>query len=187
MLFPLSIPYDLELRPLTDDDAERMFALITHNRAHLDAWLRWSGRVQTVDDVSALIQRFTAKQLAGDGFHAGIWFQGQFAGGLVCHFINRESNKTEIGYWLGAAYTGKGIITRACRSVITNLFAHEKMHRVEIQCVVENKPSRAVAERLGFTLEGIKRESDWITSAYRDHCMYALLDREWQQGSVADH
>jgi ribosomal-protein-serine acetyltransferase len=164
---------------LDEADDETMFALISRNRTHLDSWLRWSGRVQSVDDTRALIERFRAKHALGDGFHAGLWFGGEMAGGVVCHFINRESNKTEIGYWLGADYVGKGLVTRACRAVITQLFEREKLHRIEIQCAVDNVPSRAVAERLGFTLEGIKRESDWITSSYRDHAMYALLDREW--------
>jgi ribosomal-protein-serine acetyltransferase len=181
-MFPLRIEDDaqhIELRPLSDQDALAMFTLIENNRAHLDAWLRWSGRIHTLEDVQALITRFAAKYADGDGFHAGLYVDGQLVGGLVCHFINRESNKTEIGYWLSTDYVGHGLITRACRQVIGYLFEHEQMHRIEIQCVVENKPSRAVAERLGFTLEGIKRESDWITSAYRDHCMYSLLAREW--------
>jgi ribosomal-protein-serine acetyltransferase len=179
-MFPLKITDDLELRLLEAHHAEVMFNLIVSNRAHLDPWLRWSGRIQTLDDARQLIDRFGKKFAAGDGFHAGLWFQGQLAGGLVCHGINRESNKSEVGYWLGAQFTGKGIVTCACREVIDYLFAHEKLHRVEIQCATDNLPSRTVAERLGFTFEGIKRESEWITSSYRDHALYAMLDYEWQ-------
>ena len=109
----------------------------------------------------------------------------QFAGGMACRYLNRDSNKTEIGYWLGAQYTGKGLITRACRAVINYLISQENMHRIEIQCVVDNRPSRAVAERLGFTLEGIMRESEWITTAYRDHCLYSLLAHEWSRSILA--
>lgn len=166
---------DLELRALEPAHADSMLALILRNRDHLDRWLRWSGRIHTQADVLNLIDRFAA----GDGFHAGLWYQSQFAGGIVCHYINRESNKTEIGYWLGADYTGKGLVTQACRAVITHLFQVEHMHRIEIQCVTDNAPSRAVAERLGFTFEGVKRDSEWITSAYRDHAIYSLLEHEW--------
>lgn len=179
MPFPSKIADDLELRLLEQRDAEALFALITRNRAHLDPWLRWSGRIQTVDDAQAMIARFADKVAVGDGFHAGLWHKEQLVGGLVCHFINRESHKAEIGYWLSADSTGKGWITRACREVIRYLFVDEKLHRIEIQCVTDNLPSRAVAERLKFTLEGIKRESEWITSAYRDHALYSLLADEW--------
>ncbi len=174
-MFPMHIDDGIDLRVLSDADAEPMFALISRNRIHLDPWLRWSGRIRTLDDTRRLIARFADKYAAGDGFHAGLWLGDQLAGGVVCHFINRESRKTEIGYWLGAEYVGRGLVTRACRTLIEALFTHENMHRIEIQAMTDNLPSRAVAERLGFQFEGIKRESEWVTSAFRDHAMYALL------------
>lgn len=179
-MFPMQIDDGIALRPFNATDAETMFALISHSRAHLDPWLRWSGRVQSLEDTRQLIQRFADKQALGDGFHAGLWVGGVLAGGVVVHFINRESRKSEIGYWLGAEYVGKGLVTRASRAVIERLFNVEGMHRIEIQAVTDNLPSRAVAERLGFQLEGIKRESEWVTSAFRDHAMYALLEQDWR-------
>ncbi len=180
MMFPLRVDDQLELRPLRPEDADAMIALITRNREHLDRWLRWSGRVQTADDARALIERFAAKAAAGDGFHAGLWLDGQLAGGVVCHGIDRASLKTEIGYWLGAEFVGRGLVTRAGRAVIDALFEQEKLHRIEIQAAVDNQPSRAVAERLGFTFEVVARDSAWITTRFRDHAIYSLLDREWQ-------
>ncbi len=180
-MFPAYIDDGIVLRPLEAPDSAAMFDLIARNRAHLDPWLRWSGRIKAREDAEQLIQRFAAKYAAGDGFHAGLWVDEVLAGGIVAHFINRESCKTEIGYWLGAEFTGKGLVTRACRVVIDSLFADEQLHRIEIQCVTDNQRSRAVAERLGFRFEGIKRESEWITSAFRDHALYALLDYEWRR------
>src|SRR5579871_2136655 len=142
-MFPMSIDAETELRVLSDADAETMFALISRNRAHLDPWLRWSGRVQTLDDTHALIARFADKYAAGDGFHAGLWVSDQLAGGVVVHFINRESRKTEIGYWLGEEYVGQGLVTRSCRAVTEALFTREQIHRIEIQAVIDNLPSRA--------------------------------------------
>jgi len=156
-----------------------MFALLEANRDHFDRWLRWSGRITTATDCEAYIQRFQDKLAIGDGFHLGLWTGNQLIGGFVCHMLNHESHKTEIGYWLAALQAGKGLITAVCSAMISYLIADEHMHRIEIQAATDNLKSRAVAERLGFTFEGIKRESDWITTAYRDHALYALLDREW--------
>lgn len=179
-MFSHQIDADLLLRPFEEKDAPVMFGLIEADRGHLDPWLRWSGRVKTEADTLALIRRFLEKYEAADGFHAGLWLKGELAGGLVCHFINRESSKTEIGYWLGARFVGQGLATRACRAVIDDLFTNEGLHRIEIQCATDNLPSRAVAERLGFRLEGIKRESEWLTTRFADHCLYALLAQDWQ-------
>lgn len=180
-MFALSIDDELHLKMLEGDEVERVFVLIQQNRTHLDSWLRWSGRIQTLQDTQNLIERFLAKTSAGDGFHAGIWYKGQLVGGLVCHFINRESRKSEIGYWLAAEATGKGLATRASAAVIDYLFAQEKLHRVEIQAAVDNVRSRAIAERLGFTLEGIKRDSEWLTNRFADHALYSLLAHEWHR------
>ena len=116
-MFPYKIDDDTTLRLLEDRDAEVMFALIQSNRATLDHWMRWTGRIQSIDDVQQLIERYQQTYADNNGFNAGIWYQEQFAGGLVCHSVNYESRKTEIGYWLGADFRKKGLVTRASRAV----------------------------------------------------------------------
>ncbi|MDZ4672701.1 MAG: GNAT family protein [Phototrophicales bacterium] len=179
MEFPIQVDEKNILRPFVSADAPAMFALISDNRQHLDTRLRWSGKIQSIADAEGLITRFANKLAVGDGFHGGLWQGTTLVGGLVCHGINREGTKSEIGYWLGQSFTGQGIITNACKQVISALIHEENVHRIEIQCMVTNLPSRAVAERLGFVYEGIKRESEWINGAYADHAVYSLLAQEW--------
>lgn len=169
------------VRPLEATDAAAVFALIEENRAHLDKWLRWSARVRTADDVAAMIARFQAKQREGDGFHWGIWQHEALAGGVICHYINRADQNAELGYWLGAGHTGRGLATRATAMAVEHLLRVVTLHRVEMICGVANTRSRAVAERLGFTNEGLRRESYWITDRFADHVVYGLLDREWRR------
>jgi ribosomal-protein-serine acetyltransferase len=169
------------IRPLEAGDAPAVLELIERNRAHLDKWLRWSAKVRTPADVTAMIARFVAKQAAGDGFHWGIWQQDGLAGGVICHYINRGDLNAELGYWLGADFTGKGLATRASASAVEHLLRQEQLHRLEMICGVANTRSRAVAERLGFTNEGVRRESFWITDRFADHVVYGLLAREWRR------
>lgn len=166
-------------RSLQLDDASAVHALMTASRAHLDRWLRWSSAIQTRDDVDALIARFQAKEAAGDGFHLGIWDDGELAGGAVCWGVHRENRNAEVGYWLGHTFTGRGLATRSATAVIEHLFTNEGLHRIEMQCGVENAASRAVAERCGLVNEGVRRESHWITDRFVDHVVYGILDREW--------
>ncbi len=179
-MFPIHVDREIDLRPLEMSDADALFTLIARNRDHLDQWMRWTARIQTLQDAQHYIQRHADRYAAGSGFHAGLWVHGELVGGVVCHEIDRDSHKTEIGYWLDAGYTGRGLVTRACRAVITALFQRQGLHRIEIMCMTENRPSRAVAERLGFTFEGVLRESVWISTAFRDHALYSLLDHEWR-------
>ncbi|GAB5534308.1 MAG: GNAT family protein [Rubricoccaceae bacterium] len=178
-MLDLSLGGTATARSLQLDDAPAVHELMTASREHLDQWLRWSSAIQTLDDATALIGRFQAKEAAGDGFHVGIWDKGELAGGAVCWGIHRENRNAEVGYWLGHAFTGRGLATRSATAVIEHLFTHEGLHRVEMQCGVANAASRAVAERCGLANEGIRRESHWITDRFVDHVVYGILDREW--------
>lgn len=183
--FPVQLNETAQLRILTMDDTRTLFDVLGKNSSHLDPWLRWSGRIQTVADVQHYLDRFAQKWAYGDGFHAGIWAGDNLAGGLVCHGINRESRKSEIGYWLTKDYVGRGLATLAARAALHFLFDIEKMHRVEIQCAVDNVRSRAIPERLGFTFEGILRESEWLTTQFADHAVYSMLAREWMAANAS--
>ena len=97
------------VRPLDAQDVPAMHALMTANRAHLDRWLRWSAAVRTPTDVQALIARFQARLAAGDGVHCGIRGEGALAGGVVCWYVHRDNRNAEVGYWLGASHTGRGL------------------------------------------------------------------------------
>jgi RimJ/RimL family protein N-acetyltransferase len=51
--------------------------------------------------------------------------------------------------------------------------------RVEWKCDALNARSRAAAERLGFTFEGVFRQHMIIKGRNRDTAWYAMLDHEW--------
>ena len=101
--------------------------------------------------------------------------------GSIGLMVTREHSIGEIGYWLDKAYTGRGIMTRACNYVIRQAFEEWLLNRVEIWCGVENTPSRAIPERLGFTREGTLRQAYWVNGAPMDVVVYAKLKDEWEQ------
>jgi ribosomal-protein-serine acetyltransferase len=175
----LNVDQDVIARPLTVSDAPAMHTLLSQNRTHLDMWLRWSGALQTLSDVERFIEMFEQKQAVRDGFHYGIWVADKLAGGVVCWYINRDNKNCELGYWLAASFTGQGLATKAARAAINYLFTQENLHRIEMQCGVQNTASRAVAERCGLIQEGIRRESHWITDRFVDHVVYGILARDY--------
>lgn len=94
--------------------------------------------------------------------------------------VDRADRKTELGYWIAEDYQGRGIVTRAVRALIDHAFAVLNLNRVEIQAAQTNVRSRAIAEKLGFRLEGTLRQSEWADSRYLDHAVYGLLRAEWK-------
>jgi ribosomal-protein-serine acetyltransferase len=168
------------LKLLTYEDAEALFALIDSCRPHLRKWLPWVDSAKTVEDSKAFIEEALQKFAAGNGFETGIWHKGQFAGVIGLHYIDHANKKTSIGYWLGEQFQGLGLMTKACKAFIDYAFNELKLHRVEIRCAVDNKKSRAIPERLGFTNEGTIREAEWLYDHFVDHVVYGMLAREWE-------
>jgi RimJ/RimL family protein N-acetyltransferase len=57
-------------------------------------------------------------------------------------------------------------------------FDNLPVDRIEIQVVAENDASRRVAERAGYTFEGVLRSHTVIKGTRRDMAMYSLLRGE---------
>lgn len=54
-------------------------------------------------------------------------------------------------------------------------FREYGLNRMEIRAAVDNRKSRAIPDRLGFTQEGTCRQAEWIVDHYVDHVVYGLL------------
>jgi len=57
--------------------------------------------------------------------------------------------------------------------------------RYEWKCDALNAPSRAAAERFGFSYEGIFRQATVVKGRNRDTAWYAAIDREWPSLAAA--
>jgi RimJ/RimL family protein N-acetyltransferase len=57
--------------------------------------------------------------------------------------------------------------------------------RYEWKCDALNAPSRAAAERLGFSFEGVFRQAVVYKGRSRDTAWYAVIDREWPRLQAA--
>lgn len=172
----------LVMRPYEEIDAEELFAVAEANRAHLRQWLPWVDALESVEDERRFIRAARERDAREDGFQSGIWEAGKLVGGIGFHYVNRPNRKTELGYWLAEHAQGRGIMTRACSAMVEHAIRRWGVNRVLIYCAVENRRSRAVPERLGFTMEGICREAEWLYDHFVDLAQYALLAREWKPG-----
>jgi ribosomal-protein-serine acetyltransferase len=167
----------LGIRPLGAEDAERLHALIEAN-PDLAEWMPWAEE----QDLAAT-ERFVAdaekQHLGEDGFQAAIEPAGEIIGVVGFHKINWMSRNTSIGYWLAESARGRGVMTTAVSALLDHAFYEWELHRVEIRCAPENRPSRAIPERLGFREEARLRETDLVGGRYLDSIVYGLLEEEW--------
>lgn len=180
-MFRLPIAEDAYLATLTESDAEALLALINANRAHLQLWISWVDDVLTTADALCFITNAQRQIAAGDALYAAVWHRGELAGVVALNYIDRLRGQTEIGYWLGAAYQGRGLVTAACRALVDYAFTHLGLRRVEIRCALENQRSRAVPLRLGFVEEEVQPQMEWQRSCFTRTVVYAIDAETWQR------
>ncbi len=169
---------DAFVRTYTPDDAEALLALVLANHDRLAPWMPWADKNRTVEEERDWIERSLRSET--DLEANGIWLAGGSLAGGIGMRIDPLSNGGEIGYWIDGACEGRGLVTRACARFIDYAFGDMGLHRVAIRAAVANARSRAVAERLGFTQEGVLREDERSgLGGYHDLVAYGLLDREW--------
>lgn len=169
------------LTPLRLADADELFSLTDANRAHLRRWLAWVDGVRRVDDTRAYIRTAEAQAARNDGLQLALRVDGRIAGRIGHLHIDRENRSTSIGYWIGESYQGRGLVTAACRALITHAFDTAGLNRIEIRCAPGNHRSRAIPVRLGFREEGLLREAAWLYDHFVDLVVYAVLAREWRE------
>jgi ribosomal-protein-serine acetyltransferase len=180
LMFTYRVDAEIELRIFEDRHAEDLYNLTNLNREFLRQWLLWADDIRTVGDSRAFIRDGLKQFAENDGFQAGIWYDGELVGCIGFHRIGWFDRVTEIGYWLGAAYTGQGIMTRACAAMLDYAFNIYHLHRVVIRCAAGNSKSRAIPERLGFTQDGVMRDEIYLHGEYHDHVVYSILADEWR-------
>lgn len=100
---------------------------------------------------------------------------GDAAGGVgITSLQDVERFSAELGYWLGEAHWGRGIMTAVVRAMTEHAFASFQLHRVYAAVFETNPASRRVLEKAGFALEGRLRRSAFKDGKLLDQYLYAV-------------
>ncbi len=88
----------------------------------------------------------------------------------------------EIGYILfDQDSRNKGMMTEALSLFVRFLFETKKIHRLQLTVVVGNTASKRVAEKCGFTSEGIARKAIFLKGNNVDLEWFSLLRDEFMK------
>ena len=182
----LAVSDETRLRSLAPEDAPELFALVDGNRSHLRPWMPWVDATKSVEDIRTFIHSALDQETKNQGPVCGILYRGVLAG--ICGYkpINWQDKSGELGYWLAEPLTGRGIMTACIRTLIVHGFDELQLNRVELRAATANHRSRAIAERLGFSHEGILRDAQWVNDHYVDQAVYSVLKREWNSGQSSE-
>jgi RimJ/RimL family protein N-acetyltransferase len=100
---------------------------------------------------------------------------GAGLGTIGLHLSAGDTGLAEVGYWLTRQARGHGAATIAVRLVSRWAFTAVGIDRLSLQTAPENVPSQRVAERAGFTREGLLRAWTPTPDGRRHSVMFSLL------------
>jgi ribosomal-protein-serine acetyltransferase len=149
-----------------------LFDIVNTNREYLRKYLPWVDKIKSLADEEWFINNTKDISFV-------IMDEKRNVAGF-CSARNIDGITKAIGYWLSPQKQGKGLATKAIRELINSLFQGENsLRRVEIRTAVFNEASKKLAERLGFTKEGILRQTEYLNGEYVDQELYSVLRDEW--------
>lgn len=164
-------------------DFEAWSKLRGESRDHLQPWEpTWGPDELTRSAFRRRLSRYAEEIREDRGYPFWVFAgTGQLAGGCTLSNVRRGVSQTAtLGYWMGARYAGKGLMTAAVRLVLAHAFGPLALHRVEAACLPHNEASRRVLEKSGFAQEGFAKGYLKINGAWSDHIVFGIVEETWR-------
>ncbi len=175
----LIIDNHLKLRKLKNDDLENYFKVNTSDSAKKGFMAILSTLNGAREELSEIIAEYSSNEPNECGY--AIEYRGEFAGVATLEGIGRKrfEHVANIAYSLLPKYMCKGIGTLAVRKLCDYGFETFPLTRIEATVATQNIASNKLLEKVGFVLEGMKRNScNYQYLGLVDENIYALLKKE---------
>lgn len=99
-------------------------------------------------------------------------------GGASVHDVEMDQGRAAVGYWLAPEARGRGVATHAVRLLARWAFEDLGIARIALTCAPDNHASQRVAERCGFSREGVLRSHMPFKGGRRDTVVFGVLPGE---------
>ena len=168
---------DFQLRPSVITDVESMFAMLSDQ----ESMKFWSDPpISTLDEAVAVLMKDLDSDARGDSMCWAVTQKGQdeMIGKCILFQFSQQNQRAEIGYLLNRKYWRQGGMNQALGAMIDFAFNTLNLHRIEADVDVENIPSLALLEKLGFEREGLFRDRWRVYDEWQDSVMLALINND---------
>jgi ribosomal-protein-serine acetyltransferase len=161
------------------DDVAAVHALTMRNLDRLRRWEPWAQAEQTPASTRTFTDFVLALHDQGKTVPGLLEHEGDPVGSVSLK-IDTTTQIGELGYWIDAGHEGRGVVTRAAAALRDAGF-ERGLARIEIRAATGNTRSRAVAERLGFRLEGVLRQALPVGPQRLDVALYGRLPTDTER------
>ncbi|MEU3408602.1 GNAT family N-acetyltransferase [Streptomyces sp. NPDC006670] len=163
----------LSLRPFAPSDAQEVYAACQD--PEIQRWTLVPSPYER-EDAESWVNGFAPAAWREDRaytFAVRLGEDGPLVASVGVHV--RGPGTYEIGYWTAKEHRGRGYMAEAVEGVARWLFTEVGAGRLEWRAAVGNTPSRAVAEKAGFRVEGTLRAALDVRGTLRDCWIGGLL------------
>jgi len=122
---------------------------------------------------------------AEDGIHLLLTAASTPVGMVSFHTLSGRGRERrgEVGYWVAPTEQGQGYGKEGVSLLVDYGFEERGLHRIEAKVFEFNEASRSLLETLGFTQEGVHRDSAFADGEFHDTYWYGLLVDEWERST----
>lgn len=179
-MIPLTSATGISIVPVSVGHASALASLVESNAEHLRTYLPHVAALTSVKDAKAHLEAAVERAEKKEVYEWHLFSDASLCGAIRVKDIDHFDRKATVGYFIGSHFQGKGIVTSSVRAVLGYCFASLDLNRVELRCAAANEQSMRVAERLGFTHEGLLRQDEFLHGVFVDQHVYSLLRDEFK-------
>ncbi|MDO6407541.1 GNAT family N-acetyltransferase [Pantoea phytobeneficialis] len=140
------------LRPFHLQDAASFAQAVNESLTSLTPWMAWAHDNYCSDEASSWINFTHIQRVKGEAEEFAIVDENdQLLGGAGIRFAQQPGEFCALGYWVRSTAQRQGVATRAVAQLIALGFQSPEVKLLEILAAADNRASRAVAERSGFS------------------------------------
>lgn len=171
----------LLIRPKQVGDGAITSAAVAETWDELHKWMRWAENRDafTAESMEVRNRHVMASFILREGIEL-IGVEAATGTAVVwCGLldIDWQGRHCDAGYWVRKTAQGRGFATEAANALVRYAIGALGMRRIGLTHSGGNEASRRIAERLGFSFEGIQRGANLLPGGKNaDRYCYARLD-----------
>ncbi|QIA63808.1 GNAT family N-acetyltransferase [Vibrio astriarenae] len=166
----------LELKLLSDNDAEQLQSLICHSPS-LHQWIDWCQPDFSLEQAQRFIYETRLNWVKSSAYGFGVFARQNkdLVGMVVINELYHTFNMVSIGYWVADQYQNQGLGKKSVTALVNFCFEMLKVTRIEAVCDPCNSVSRQLIERCGGQFETIARNRYIYENRAYDGAVYSII------------
>ncbi|MDG4789413.1 GNAT family N-acetyltransferase [Micromonospora sp. WMMD1102] len=165
----------VHVRPLRRSDAAAVSTIFGDKQTQ--RWLPFQRELGQIDAESWCTEMAQERRDSGNGDHYGVIRREdeRLVGCLWTKRTDWGGRVTEVSYAIAPEARGFGMAAEAVDAIAVALILEHGLQRLELRVAPGNTASRRVAEKAGFTYEGLLRNAGYVHSGRVDLEVWSLV------------